>query len=127
MSDLAESIKKFCVPRVMRWRNGLGEPGVSTLECPAGPCRVEAIFLTAKTKYKHAERCPLSLLRRLGDGKELQEQISRWISDLDYDGGGYCSCTVCGGRTQWKEGTPRHLKGCPVKITLKTEKGMLKS
>lgn len=112
LSPLAAKITLFCIPEISTWRNGYGTLTGIVLKCPADPCQGE-LALPTTAEFEHGVRCPLMLLRRLGDGPELRRSIARRAGDLDYQGGGYSSCPICGGRTEWQKSVPKHEENCP--------------
>jgi hypothetical protein len=73
-----------------------------------------------KETYQHWDGCPFSLLNKLGDTKELHKLVALDTHELDYEGGGYNSCSICKGRTTWKDVNPKHKKNCPGDVAHRT-------
>jgi len=67
-------------------------------------------------KFKHGADCSISLLAKLGDTKKLRDMLCGRASLLDYEGGGFASCSICKGLTTFRGNNPRHRKWCPGKL-----------
>lgn len=119
MSVLAKAIKEFCVPKTERSVWGDGRVEIS-LECPVWGCMMQGKGGKTLETFKHAKDCPLSLLKKLGDTKQLHKVIAKDAHDLDYEGGGYGSCPICKGRTTWNGSNPKHRKNCPGGVAHRT-------
>lgn len=111
-SRLANKIRVFCVPEILEWQNGYRQVTSIVLSCPADTCKGE-LPLPSTAEFEHGRNCPLSKLGRLGDVEALRRSIARTAAALDYEGGGYHSCQICGGRTEWKGDRPACKKNCP--------------
>lgn len=121
MTQLAETIRAFCITRIQKWTNGLGQAVEPTIECNTWGCG-DGHLAKSKEPFKHAGHCPLTLLEKKGDTEALHRDLARTAHSLDYEGGGYSSCPICKGRTSWQGVHPRHRKNCPGALAHRTAK-----
>ena len=121
LRTLVAAIKKFTEPKKLTWRNGLDFYTESWKEwdCADRWCGMDGKVSKLRTPPRHGKDCSLSLLNKYGRIKKLVEVLSKRASSLDYEGGGYNSCPICGGETSWKGLTVRHRKNCPGAIALR--------
>lgn len=119
---VAEAVRAFCRPHVVKWVNGLGQSIAPTIEC-ADPGCGESLSVPVdatprqvgrlRRSFAHSKDCCSEVLLREGPSDALVRRLARRAMDLDYEGGGYGSCPLCKGRTAFQENEPAHRIGCP--------------
>ena len=117
LKSLVEAIKKFTKPSQETWLTHQGD--LKRWGCKDWFCGMEGKVAKFKTPPKHGKDCSLSLLKKYGPTKKLAEVLAERAYFLDYDGGGYNSCSICRGCTDWRKTTPHHERNCPGAIALK--------
>lgn len=120
---LAKAIKAFTKPKVLRVTDMGGNVYPSELTCSDNWCRSFRKLPTTKP-VKHRAQCSLMLLKKIGDGPKLMKELARRASELNYDGGGYNSCQICGGQTLWKRLSVKHKKNCPGQLARRLLRGI---